>query len=264
MAFGKTGIDWRSTKAAVWRSNRHLLKPIDRVNSVDTDTLVGIDDQKALLYKNTENFLRGKSCCHTLLWGTSGVGKSSLIKTLLPRYQKYGLRIIQIPNDDLQVLPDIVDDIHDHNHHFVIYCDDLRVSKDKAEYRALKDITEGTLESSPTNVLVYATSGSQQLMSEQMADNLNLNQVINKDSPAETDKNGSFDELSSFADYFGLFLSFEPMTEETYLTVVDNLFKRVKVDREQLHEEAMRFAMQRGGPSGRTARHFLNHYQIYL
>lgn len=264
MAFGKTGIDWRSTKAAVWRSNRHLLKPIDRVNSVDAERLIGIDDQKALLYKNTENFLRGKSCCHTLLWGVAGVGKSSLIKTLLPRYHSYGLRIIQIPDDDLQVLPDIIDDIHDHNHHFVIYCDDLRFSTNKGEYRALKDVTEGSLESPPANVLVYATSGRRQLTSAQMADNLNLSQVVNTNSPAETDKNGSLDEPSAFADYFGLFLSFEPMTEETYLTVVDNLFKRVKVDREQLHEEAMRFAMQRGGLSGRTARHFLNHYQIYL
>lgn len=258
MAFGKTGIDWRSTQAAVWRSNRHLLKPIDRVDSVDANVLIGIDDQKALLYKNTENFLRGKSCCHTLLWGAPGVGKSSLMKTLLARYHSYGLRIIQIPRDDLPVLPDIIDDIHDHNHHFIIYCDDLLFGKDQSEYRALKDITEGTLESPPTNVLVYATSGNQQLISEQLADNLNLSQVDSTDSSV---KAGGY---RSFADYFGLFLSFELMTEETYLTIVDNLFKRVKVDREQLHEEALRFAVQRGGPSGRTARHFLNHYQIYL
>ncbi len=259
MAFGKTGIDWRSTNAAVWRSNRHLLKPIERVDSVNADTLVGIDDQKALLYQNTENFLRGKPCCHTLLCGAPGVGKSSLIKTLLTRYHSYGLRIIQVPGNDLQVLSDIIDDIHDHSHHFIIYCDDLPLGKEKNEYRTLKDVTVGTLETPPDNVLVYATSGSQRLMSEQMAGNLNLNQTDNKDIPEKTDGYHEF-----FADYFGLFLSFKPMTEETYLSVVDSLFKRVNVDREQLHEEAISFAMQRGGPSGRIARHFLNHYQIYL
>ncbi|MGB0846640.1 MAG: ATP-binding protein [Thiolinea sp.] len=259
MAFGKTGIDWRSTKAAVWRSNRHFLKPINRVDMIDADTLIGIDDQKALLYKNTENFLRGKSCCHALLWGARGVGKSSLMKTLLTRYHSYGLRMIQTPREDLHVLPDIIDDIHDHNHHFIIYCDDLLFDEGQSEYRMLKGVMEGTLETPPSNVLVYATSNRQQLMPGQMADNLNISHVNGAERSAET-----IDECLSLADHFGLSLSFEPMTGEAYLTIVDNLFKRVKVDQEQLHEEAMRFAMQRGGPSGRTARHFLNHYQIYL
>jgi len=205
MAFGKTGIDWRSTKAAVWRSNRHILKPIDRVDMVDADTLVGIDDQKALLYKNTENFLRGKSCCHALLSGAGGVGKSSLIKTLLTRYHSYGLRLIQIPREDLQVLPDIIDDIYDHNYHFVVYCDDLLFGDNQNEYRTLKDVTEGTLELPAANVLVYATSGNQQGMPEQLADNLNLSQANGEENPAET-----LNECLSLVDYFGLFLSFEP------------------------------------------------------
>ena len=259
MAFGKTGIDWRSTKAAVWRSNRHLLKPIDRIDLVDAETLLGIDDQKALLYNNTENFLRGKPCCHALLWGSRGIGKWSLLKTLLTRYHSYGLRLIQISAQDLQVLPDILDDMHDHNHHFIICCDNLSSDDSPHKYRILKDITEGTLETPPDNILVYATVDNQQSISGQIADNLNLTQVDGTEPPTKT-----VNECWSVVDYFGLFLSFEPMTEETYLTVVDDLFKRVKIDSEQLHEEAIRFAMQRGGPSGRTARHFLNHYQIYL
>ncbi len=258
MAFGKTGIDWRSTMAAVWRSNRHLLKPIERIASIDADTLMGIDDQKALLYKNTENFLRARTCCHALLWGAPGTGKSSLVKTLLPRYQSYGLRLIQVSRDELHILPDIIDDIHDHNHHFIIYCDNLVPGAERHEYQALKAITEGTLESPPSNVLIYATASSSQLRSELNANDLPTQPLTHTDSPAKTEK------CWFFADYFGLFLSFQPMTETAYFNVIDQLFKRVKVDRDQLHQEAMHFAMQRDGPSGRTARHFLNHYQIYL
>jgi len=262
MAFGKTGIDWRSTKAAVWRSNRHFLKPINQIDMVDADTLIGIDEQKALLYKNTESFLRGKPCCHALLWGAYGTGKSSLIRTLLTRYHSYGLRMIEIPRDDLNLLPDIIDDLHDHNHHFIMYCDDLLLDGDEEqrEYRLLKNVMEGTLEQPPNNVLIYATSNWQRLMHGQAADNLNVSAVHDVERSGET-----VSGYSPLMDHFGLSLSFELMTEEAYLTIVDNLFRRVKVDKEQLHEEALRFAMQHGGgPSGRTAHHFLNHYQIYL
>ncbi len=257
MAFGKTGIDWRSTTAAVWRSNRHFLKPIAQVDMIDPASLLGIDEQKALLYKNTENFLRGKPAGHALLWGARGVGKSSLIKTLLTRYHTYGLRIIQISRDDLPVLPDITDDIHDHNHHFIIYCDDLNFDDSQGQYRVLKSTMEGTLEKPPANVLIYATSNRQHLLPETMADNLNNS----------TDKEEVFDgqnKHSSLADSFGLSLSFNTMPQETYLSIVDTLFKGKNIDQESLHEEAIRFAMQRGGHSGRTARHFLNHYQMYL
>ncbi len=258
MAFGKTGIDWRSTLAAVWRSNRHFLKPIAQAEMIAPDSLLGIDEQKALLYKNTENFLRGKPASHALLWGARGVGKSSLIKTLLTRYHSYGLRIIEIPKGDLHLLPDITDDLRDHHHHFIIYCDDMTFDEGQSEYCLLKSTMEGALEPPPANVLIYATSNRRHLMPEQMADNLNRR---HDDPPAR--ENGQ-EVYLSLADRFGLSLSFTPMDREIYLAIVDNLFKGKAVEKEALHEEAIRFAMQRGGHSGRTARHFLNHYQMYL
>lgn len=258
MAFGKTGIDWRSTTAAVWRSNRHFLKPITQVELIAPDSLLGIDEQKALLYKNTENFLRGKPSSHALLWGARGVGKTSLIKTLLTRYHSYGLRIIEIPKADLHLLADITDDLREHHHHFILYCDDLTFEEGQREYGLLKGTMEGALEMPPTNVLVYATSNSRSLLPAQMA--ANLNRELNLQSlPADTT-----DDYFSLADHFGLSLSFAPMDKEIYLAIVDQLFKGKQIDRNALHEEALRFAGDRGGYSGRTARHFLTHYQIYM
>lgn len=258
MAFGKTGIDWRSTIAAVWRSNRHFLKPITQVDLIAPDSLLGIDEQKALLYKNTENFLRGKPSSHALLWGARGVGKTTLIKTLLTRYHTYGLRIIEIPKADLHLLPDITDDLREHHHHFILYCDDLTFEEGQTEYRLLKSTMEGALETPPTNVLVYATSNRHALLPAQMAANLNRD-LRSEQAQAEADH-----EYLSLADYFGLSLSFAPMDKDTYLAIVDQLFKGKTIDRSALHEEALRFAADRGGYSGRTARHFLTHYQIYM
>ncbi|MEZ5480560.1 MAG: DUF815 domain-containing protein [Thiolinea sp.] len=191
--------------------------------------------------------------------GAPGVGKSSLIKTLLTRYHSYGLRMIQIPREDLYLLPDITDDIHDHSHHFIIYCDDLSCDDTQSDYRMLKSTMEGSLEKPPANVLIYATSNQRHTMPEQASDNLNTRYEDGIHSAED-----AMDRRLALADRFGLSLSFTPMTRETYLAIVDNLFKSVNVDKEQLHEEALRFALQRGGHSGRTARHFLNHYQIYL
>ncbi len=257
MAFGKTGIDWRSTIAAVWRSNRHFLKPITQVELIAPDSLLGIDEQKALLYKNTENFMRGKPSSHTLLWGAQGVGKTALIKTLLTRYHSYGLRIIEIPKTDLHLLPDIIDDLREHHHHFILYCDDLTFERDQPDYRLLKIAMEGALETPPPNVLIYATSSHRGLLPAQMAAN------FNRDLHASLIHREAEDDYS-LAGWFGLSLSFEAMDKEIYLAIIDQLFKGKPIDRSALHEEALSFANDRGGYSGRTARHFLTHYQIYM
>ncbi|MEN9501267.1 MAG: hypothetical protein RI964_552 [Pseudomonadota bacterium] len=255
MAFGKLTIDWRSTIAAVWRSNRHFLKPISNVDLVNPDTLLGIEEQKDAIFRNTEHFLRGKPASHTLLWGARGVGKSSLIKAVLTRYHTYGLRMIQIGKDDLHLLVDITDEIADSSHHrFIIYCDDLTFEEGSGEYRMLKSTMEGTLEKPPENVLIYATSNRRHLMPEKMSENLATSLIDGEIHPGE-----AIEDKLSLADRFGLSLSFRPMNRETYLNIVDKLFKGRVQDSELLHQEALNFATQRGGHSGRTARHFFNH-----
>ncbi|MBK8452902.1 MAG: ATP-binding protein [Thiofilum sp.] len=251
MAFGKTGIDWRSTVAAVWRSNRHYLKPIVNVDLVDPESLLGIEEQKNAIYKNTENFLRGKASNHVLLWGARGVGKSSLIKAVLTRYHVYGLRMIQIPRDDLHLLQDITDDLHDNQHKFIVFCDDLSFDDGQCDHRQLKGMMEGNLEKPPANILIYATSNRRYLMS---------NTGVTANLTGKCDE--AQDERLSLADRFGLTLNFAPMDEAVYLQIVDRLFKGRGIDPNTLHEEALRFATERGDKSGRIARQFYNHSMI--
>ena len=91
-------------------------------------------------------------------------------------------------------------------------------------------------------------------MPEKMSENHATSLIDGEIHPGE-----ALEDKLSLADRFGLSLSFRPMSRDTYLSIVDKLFKGRIQDSELLHQEALNFATQRGGHSGRTARHFFNH-----
>lgn len=245
-----TQFDWQHTPAAVWRRHRSGLRAIRRLDPIGWDDLTGIDRQKQALARNTERFLAGEPSNNALLWGSRGTGKSSLIKALLNRYRKQGLRMIEVDKDDLVNLPEIVDDICDLSFRFVIFCDDLSFDVGESGYKALKSVLEGSLELPPENVRVYATSNRRHLMPEFMSDNVKSEVRDGELHPAE-----AIEEQVSLADRFGLQLSFYPFSQAVYLEAVDAFFPEVK-DRETLHREAIRFATGKGVRNGRTAQQF--------
>ena len=73
--------DWESAKALRWQGcgHRQPLKVINHVQPLWLHDLLGIDQQKATLDRNTRQFLRGLPANNALLWGAKGTGKSSLI-----------------------------------------------------------------------------------------------------------------------------------------------------------------------------------------
>ncbi|MDX1587946.1 MAG: ATP-binding protein [Oleiphilaceae bacterium] len=249
-----TEIDWQTTRAAVYRGQRQTLRPVRRLDPIGWDQLQGIGPQKAAVAENTERFLSGKPANHCLLWGARGTGKSSLVKAMLNRYAPQGLRLIEVDRDDLVQLPEIVDALEGLPQRFVVYCDDLAFSAGESGYRALKSVLEGSIELPPENVLVMATSNRRHLLPESMADNRNSDRVDGEIHPAE-----AIEEQVSLSDRFGLWLSFYPFRQNTYLQAVDALFPGV-ADRQALHRAALQFALARGGRSGRTAQQFYRHY----
>ena len=68
------------------------------------------------------------------------------------------------------------------------------------------------------------------------------------------------EEKISLSDRFGLRLSFYPVDQAEYLAIVDRYFADYRGDRAALHEAAKRFALLRGGRSGRVAKQFYNEY----
>ena len=248
-------IDWNSTKAAVWRPHKEYLRPVQHVDPIRLDSLLGIEAQKQQLQRNTERFLDGLPANNALLWGARGTGKSSLIKALLNGYQQRGLRLIQVDKDDLVNLPEIVDDIRDLPQRFLVFCDDLSFEAGEASYKALKSVLEGSVELPPANVLVYATSNRRHLLPEYMADNQAAKLVGGEIHFPE-----AVEERISLSDRFGLWLSFYPINQDEYLAIVDHYFADYQGDRAALHEAAKQFALLRGGRSGRVARQFFNDY----
>lgn len=248
-------IDWNTTFAAIWRSRKDYLHPVKYIDPIRLDDLLGIEHQKQQLLKNTERFLAGKPANNVLLWGTRGTGKSSLLKALLNEYKKLGLRVIEVEKEDLIDLPEIVDDIRDLPHRFILFCDDLSFETGETQYKALKSVLEGTIEQPPENVLLFATSNRRHLMPELMRDNLDT-QLID----GEVHYSDTVEEKISLSDRFGLRLSFYPLKSEIYLEIVDRLFVNCEVDLDVLHQAALDYAHHRGAKSGRVARHFFNEW----
>lgn len=253
-------INWQTTVAAVWRSNKQSLKAVKTIDVVYLDQLIGIDRQKKELIENTKNFIAKKPANNALLWGSRGTGKSSLIKALLNEYQKEDLRLIEIFKTELHNLPDIVDDIRELPYRFIIYCDDFSFDINDDSYIALKTVLEGSIEAAPENVIIYATSNRRHLVPETRQDN-NESQMID----GELHYTDAIEEKISLSDRFGLWLSFYQPDQDTYLNMVESYFKNNKKsllykDRAELHRQAVRFATSRASRSGRTAKQFFNYY----
>jgi predicted AAA+ superfamily ATPase len=218
------------------------LAPIAHPHLVDLDDLVGIDDAKEILLRNTAQFVAGSPANDVLLWGERGNGKSSCVKGLLKQFAPGGLRLVEVRRWDM---------LRDIPFRFVVFCDDLSFGEREDDYRVLKTLLDGGLEERPSNVLIYATSNRRHLMPEPMSDNTGAGEI----HPEE-----AVSEKLGLADRFGVRLGFPRFDQERYLAVVDQLAVRfgLPVDRERLHEEALRWAMDSGHRSGRVARQFID------
>lgn len=259
------------------------LEPLAVNLFLNLDDLHGIDSQKSKLVQNTRQFLQGYPANHVLMTGTRGAGKSSLIRALLQAYHSEGLRIIEISRDDLLVLDKIRAAINalpaDCGCRYVVYCDDLAFNGQDESYRTLKSVLDGSLDSEQDKLLVYATSNRRHLLPQLMKDNVNIyNGQTDEVNPYET-----IDETVSLSDRFGLWLSFYPMNQETYLQIVQHYLSlppaqinhadtaiNVKLDTNigndgselanNIKADALRWASERGGRSGRVAYQFSRYW----
>ena len=260
------------------------LEPLAVNLFLSLDDLHGIDTQKSKLVQNTRQFLKGYPANHVLMTGTRGAGKSSLIRALLQAYHDEGLRIIEIARDDLRMLDKIRAAIKalpaDCKCRYVVYCDDLAFNGQDESYRTLKSVLDGSLDSEQDKLLVYATSNRRHLLPQLMKDNVNIyNGQTDEVNPYET-----IDETVSLSDRFGLWLSFHPMDQNTYLYIVHHYLSiEQKTDAKTSHDDmyvdaankgadsinelpthiraaALRWASERGGRSGRVAYQFSRYW----
>ena len=139
---------------------------INNIDSVVLSDLIGYEYQKKELRANTEAFVSGRSCNNMLLYGDAGTGKSTSVKAILNEYCDRGLRMIEIYKHQFGQLSDVIARIKNRNYRFMIFIDDLSFEEHEVEYKFLKAVIEGGVETRPDNVLICATSNRRHLIQE--------------------------------------------------------------------------------------------------
>ena len=256
----RTRPDFKQCIAARWRVSGSLryLEAVQHVHHMDADWLVGVEAQHALIDRNTRQFVTARPANNVLLTGSRGTGKSSLVKAMLSRYARRGLRLIEVEKEHLNDMPDIVDQIAGEPYRFLLFCDDLSFDPGDGSYKALKAILDGSIAAATPNVLLYATSNRRHLLPEYFHENEETKYV-----GEEVHFGESIEEKVSLSERFGLWISFYPFSQEDYLAAVISwvcqLGAAVPVaakKRDVFERDALNWALQRGSRSGRVAYQF--------
>jgi predicted AAA+ superfamily ATPase len=255
--------DWAASIAFRWRAGGRSpgaragaapgwLQPVRQVHRIKLADLRGIDRQIERVEQNTRQFLEGKPANNVLLTGARGTGKSSIVKGLLNKYARQGLRLIEVEKNDLVDLPNIVDQVAGRAERFIVFCDDLSFQGAEEGYIALKVALDGSISTTSENMLIYATSNRRHLMPEYMAENLETRYVGDEIHPGET-----VEEKISLSERFGLWVTFYPFDQDEYVAIVGHWLKTLGVkETEAARDEALQWALQRGSRSGRVAYQF--------
>lgn len=229
--------------------------PINNMDKVMLDDLIGYEIQKKKLVDNTAAFVEGKKANNVLLFGDSGTGKSTSIKAIVNEFYPQGLRMIEIYKHQFKDLSNVIAKIKNRNYRYIIYMDDLSFEEFEIEYKFLKAVIEGGVETKPDNILIYATSNRRHLIKETWNDRSDM-QVDNGIHRSDT-----IEEKMSLVNRFGVTICYSKPSQKEYFHIVTELARKqgVTMSDEDLCKEANKWELSHGGISGRTAQQFVNY-----
>ncbi|KIC33379.1 ATP-binding protein [Leisingera sp. ANG-S5] len=243
--------DFNAAAAFVWHVEPERLEPVETVNRVDLNLLIGINRSRDTLLENTRRFAQGFAANNALLWGARGMGKSSLVKAVHGALaaDHPQLKLVELQREDLPSVARLLGHLRGSEHRFILFCDDLSFSHDDQHYKSLKAVLDGGIEGRPENVVFYATSNRRHLMPRDMIENERSSAI----NPSE-----AVEEKVSLSDRFGLWLGFHPCDQDEYLAMIEGYCAAygVTVDAEELRAEAVEWQATRGARSGRVAWQF--------
>jgi predicted AAA+ superfamily ATPase len=230
------------------------LSPINNLEQVNFDDLVGYEFQKQQVYKNTQAFLEGRGANNVLLYGDAGTGKSTTVKATLNEFYPQGLRLIEIYKHQFQDLAYVISTVKNRNYKFILFMDDLSFEEFEIEYKYLKAVIEGGFETRPDNILIYATSNRRHLIKENLSDRKDM---VDQEDIHHSD---TIEEKLSLVDRFGLNLLYTRPTFDEYHEIVLRLAEKhgITTDRDSLLKAANAWSVRKGGYTGRIAQQFIN------
>lgn len=229
--------------------------PINNMDNVLLSDLVGYEIQKQELVENTKAFVEGRKANNVLLYGDSGTGKSTSIKAIVNEFYNDGLRMIEIYKHQFKHLSELVAKIKNRNYKFIIYMDDLSFEEFEIEYKYLKAVIEGGVETKPSNVLIYATSNRRHLIKE------NWNDRDDMETASGIHRSDTIEEKLSLAGRFGVKICYMKPSFKEYYNIVLTLAHRAGIDMtdDEIRAEANKWELSHGGVSGRIAEQFITY-----
>ena len=231
--------------------------PINNMDKVMLSDLVGYEIQKKKLVDNTRAFVEGKKANNVLLFGDSGTGKSTSIKAIVNEFYNQGLRMIEIYKHQFKDLSNVIAAVKNRIYKFIIYMDDLSFEEFEIEYKFLKAVIEGGVETKPDNILIYATSIRRHLIRETWSDR---NDVQQDEGMHRSD---TMQEKLSLVNRFGVTINYSKPSQKEYFDIVIHLAAKsgIKMSEDELKAEANKWELSHGGISGRTAQQFIYYLQ---
>lgn len=221
------------------------LQPVRAFSPLPLDLIVGIDRQKNELTENLRRHASGSASHDMLLWGVRGAGKSALVKSATGQLQAEGLPLIliEVASHHIERLPSLWGQLAADERRICLYVDDIGYDGSDGEARRIRSMLDGGVEERPANVRLAVTTNQRNIVKRTEADQ----------PRAINDRDDAEDSLA-LADRFGLKLGFQRPNQDAYLAMVEAYAGHFGLawDRQQ----ALDFAHQRGGQSGRTAWHF--------
>lgn len=224
--------------------------PVHVADPVTLDQLYGYEWQRRLILENLRALTAGEPAANMLLYGDSGTGKSSTIKAAAYAMFENGLRLIEVRPSQLHHIPAVLQKLALQPLKFILFIDDLSFSEEDDDFRALKGTIEGSVLCRAANVIVCATSNRRKMIretfSERGSDDVHANETIQ--------------QQSALSDRFGLSIPFMDPNRDAYLGIVAKMAKAVGIlaPEPELFKAAERFALEKGGRTGRAARQFVD------
>ena len=247
-------IDLSKSDGFVYDDNLKNLKPVEKISRIPIQLLKGLETQKDILLKNTQNFANNLPANNALLWGAKGTGKSSLVKSVhaeINIQNNEKIKLIEIHREDINNLPYLLSKLADYNENkFILLCDDLSFDAGENTYKSLKSVLDGGIEGKPDNIIFYATSNRRHLMPRDMIENERSTSI----NPSE-----AVEEKVSLSDRFGLWIGFHNISQDIYLDIIYGYVKEfeLNIDNPTLRSKALEWSITRGARSGRVAWQFI-------
>ncbi len=165
--------------------------------------------------------------------------------------------MIEIYKHQFRDLSAILGQIKSRNYRFIIFIDDLSFEENEVEYKFLKAVIEGGVETRPDNVLIYATSNRRHLIRETWNDRADM------EHNGDVHRSDTMEEKLSLASRFGVTINFSAPTPKEYQQIVRTLADRqgIQLDEKSLMTRANAWEVRHGGYSGRAAQQFIHYLE---